>query len=124
VTPAENRRVTRSMRIERALAKLGTLAHNRLFSPAEFRQVGGTSTDLQHLVREGLVEKKGRGTYFPTPPGWEAIEQARPITHLLETRNGVSVCGRIIRPPEMRWTYQLALTTCKGCLAKKKKSRP
>lgn len=71
-----DRRTMREARRERLLAKLGTIAHNRRFSPAEFREAGGTDGLLTAFVREGLVERVEKGQYFPTPAGWLAIEEA------------------------------------------------
>jgi hypothetical protein len=59
-----------------ALEKLGTLAHNRRFTPSELDQWAGrgSSAHIATWLKEGLIEKEGRGSYFPTPKGFARIE--------------------------------------------------
>ena len=51
-------------------------------------------------------------------------KRKEPVTHLVLARSGVSFCKKIIRTPEMRWTHQVALTTCKLCLKAHTHKRP
>jgi hypothetical protein len=64
-------------------AVIGTLAHNRQFTIRELIEY--THHDRPHiaqharaivarLVRDGLLERTDRGRYYPTPKGWEWIE--------------------------------------------------
>jgi DNA-binding MarR family transcriptional regulator len=59
------------------LQALGTLAHNRPFSARDVTEYVGINgaNAVRRLVRKGLVTRVPGG-YFPTPKGWEAIEQA------------------------------------------------
>ena len=58
----------------RLLKLLGTLAHNRRFTPAEFTEAGGSPAKLRSLHRGGFVRRVGRGEYVPTTRGWALIE--------------------------------------------------
>lgn len=61
----------------RVVCKLGTLSHNRRFTPKDLRQYTGADlVDLYVLVRRKIVEATGRGRYYPTSHGWEVIERA------------------------------------------------
>jgi hypothetical protein len=60
-----------------AICKIGTLAHNRDFSPSEYRQYTGRSSgDVAALVQRGLLRKTGRGRYYPTGRGWGVLERS------------------------------------------------
>lgn len=63
---------------QRLLCKLGTLAHNRSFSPRDVSEYVGVdgAAAVKKLRRLHLVEATGRGRYYPTTKGWDAIERA------------------------------------------------
>lgn len=62
----------------RLLCKLGTLAHNRSFSARDVQEYVGVDGQaaVKRLSRAKLVRRVGRGLYYPTPAGWNAIERA------------------------------------------------
>jgi hypothetical protein len=79
ITKCTDELIARHLRVlpVRKVAKLGTIAHNRQFTPLDFREyAGGTAAELRVLVQRGLVERVSRGLYFPTPEGWEVVKAA------------------------------------------------
>lgn len=59
------------------LCKIGTLAHNRDFTPSEYEQyTGAPATQVQSLFRRGVLRRTGRGRYYPTARGWNIVERA------------------------------------------------
>lgn len=61
----------------KTVCELGTLAYNRAFSERDFREyTGQPPAKLRALVARGVIRKVGRGSYYPTPRGWNVIERA------------------------------------------------
>lgn len=68
------------------LCALGTLAHNRSFSPSDYRSYlspfnrpsagGKRPPPIKILVKRGVVLRVSRGKYYPTEKGWKVIERA------------------------------------------------
>lgn len=66
------------------LRKLGTLCHNRRTTTKELGEAMDASTAraagwLRELTELGLVEREGvqpAFSFFPTPEGWQEIEQS------------------------------------------------
>lgn len=56
-----------------ALAKLATLAHNRAFASAEWREYGGSAEQWRWLRGQGYVACELR-RWYPTALGWAAID--------------------------------------------------
>ena len=56
--------------------KIGTLAHNRAFTPSELTQYAGVDGPavVRRLVRGGYLQRVSRGHYAPTRDGWAWIE--------------------------------------------------
>ncbi len=66
------------MQFQVLLCKLGTLAHNRPFTPRDVTEYTGVdgSAAVKKLRRLQYVTRTDRGRYFPTAKGWDAIERA------------------------------------------------
>lgn len=61
----------------KVICKLGTIAHNRDFSSADFSEYAEQPlSTLRALQRRGIVKKVGGDKYYPTPRGWKAIDRA------------------------------------------------
>jgi hypothetical protein len=64
-------------KLEYLRPKIGTLAHNRSFTAreiSEYTRFNG-STIILLLVRRGLIARtEHKGSYYPTPTGWDWIE--------------------------------------------------
>ena len=70
----------------RAVCIIGTLAHNRDFSAQDFREyasiahphdrVSNPDRALRSLIKRGVIERSGRGRYYPTSKGWSIIERS------------------------------------------------
>jgi len=58
-------------------AKLGTIAHNRMFTRQEFLQATGQGVgELHKLMERGHVTREARNAYSITKSGWKAVETA------------------------------------------------
>lgn len=75
--------VTRKIKLSlRTVCKLGTIAHNKDFSPNDFTSyTGAPSHHLAVLMRRGIVKRVGPGRYYPTAKGWNVIERSCRIKH-------------------------------------------
>ena len=69
---------SRRMRVSLpTIRKLGTLAHNRQFSPSEFAEyTGQPAAMVAAMVRRGILTRVAPAAYYPTARGWAAIERA------------------------------------------------
>lgn len=67
-----------SARVMKTLCKLGTVAHNRQFTPRDLYEYGGSRAALTYLRRNGFVT--GKNKLFPTKKGWRAVELACALT--------------------------------------------
>jgi hypothetical protein len=66
----------------RVICKLGTLAHNRAFTPSDLSSYAGAATGtVQSLVRRGIVTRVSSGRYYPTWKGWKVIDRACTMAH-------------------------------------------
>ena len=64
----------------RQLCKLGTLAHNRAFTPSELRQYAGSASAIPLFKRKGWIKSIEKRRLYPTKKGWRAIELACALT--------------------------------------------
>lgn len=46
------------------------------------------------------------------------------VTHLMMPRGGISFCRTIINSLKMKYTYEIAKTTCPKCIQAWSKNRP
>ena len=62
----------------RALCAAGTLAHNRAFTRRDMGEYAGPQARdaVSSLHAAGLLRKVGKGGFYPTKPGWRAVEIA------------------------------------------------
>lgn len=62
----------------KALCAAGTLAHNRAFTERDMGEYAGFAARdaIPALTSAGLLEKVGKGEFYPTKPGWRAVEIA------------------------------------------------
>ena len=57
---------------------VGTLAHNRSFSPRDVQEYTGRNGQktVKWLVEVGLLKRVAVGRYYPTSKGWAWIDSA------------------------------------------------
>lgn len=62
----------------KALCAAGTLAHNRSFTKRDMAEYAGFQARdaVSSLYAAGLLRKTGKGEFYPTEPGWRAVEIA------------------------------------------------
>jgi hypothetical protein len=70
----------------RTICAIGTVAHNRDFTPGELAEyarvsaargkLSATRPTIAWLLKHGHVRKTKRGRYYPTGKGWKMIEKA------------------------------------------------